>query len=446
MKPAGKKDEGARDSILFLRAFRSRNYRLFFAGQSFSLIGTWMQQVALSWLVYRLTGSALLLGIIGFVSQIPSLFISPVAGVLADRWDRRNLLLATQCLAMVQAVILSALVLAGVIRIWEIILLSTLMGIVNSFDVPIRQAFVVEMVEAREDLANAIALNSSMFHGTRLIGPALAGILIGVVGEGVCFLVNAVSYLAVICSLIAMITTPAEPHARDWRILPELKEGFIYAYRSTPIRYILLLLSFVSLLGIPFVVLLPVFAREILHGGAHTYGFLMAASGMGSLIAAIYLAARKNVFGLGRIIAFSPAVMGVSIIALSFSRSLPLSLVILMFAGFGMMIQIASSNTILQTIVDDDKRGRIMSLYAMSFMGMAPFGCLLVGALAGHIGATRTVFLSGACCILGSAVFICRLPRFRREVHPIYERLGIAGKGQTARIDPGKDELPEDNG
>ncbi|MRR13887.1 MFS transporter [archaeon] len=446
MEPAGKKIGGDRDGIPFLRAFRSRNYRLFFVGQSFSLIGTWMQQVALSWLIYRLTGSAMLLGIIGFVSQIPSLFISPVAGVLADRWDRRNLLLATQCLAMVQAVILSALVIAGVIRIWEIILLSVLMGIVNSFDVPIRQAFVVEMVEAKEDLANAIALNSSMFHGTRLIGPALAGILIGIVGEGVCFLVNAFSYLAVICSLMAMATIPAAPHASDRRIIPELREGFTYAYRSTPIRYILMLLSFVSLLGIPYVVLLPVFAREILHGGAHTYGFLMTASGIGSLAAALYIAARKNVFGLGRIIAFSPAVMGLSIIAFSFSRSLLLSLVTLMFAGFGMMIQIASSNTILQTIVDDDKRGRIMSLYTMSFMGMAPFGCLFVGALAGHIGATRTVFMAGVCCIMGSAFFICGLPRFRREVRHVYERLSIEGKVQTARTAPGKDELAEDNG
>jgi MFS family permease len=278
-------------------------------GQSFSLIGTWMQHVALSWLVYRLTGSALLLGLIGFISQIPSLVLSPLAGVLADQWDRRRLMIATQVLAMVQAVILTSLVIAGAIRIWEIIVLSAVMGIVNSFDVPIRQAFVVEMVEDRDDLANAIALNSSMFHGTRLIGPAVAGILIGMVGEGICFLLNALSYLAVIFSLTFMRTTPAPVRTRGRHILPELREGLSYAYGSLPIRSILLLLAFVRVLGLPYVVLLPVFAREILHGGAHTYGFLVTASGAGSLAAALYLAARKNVAGLEKIIAFSPAVM-----------------------------------------------------------------------------------------------------------------------------------------
>lgn len=407
-----------------VRAFRSRNYRLYFAGQSFSLIGTWMQGVAMSWLVYRLSGSALLLGIIGFVSQIPTLAIAPFAGVIADRWDRRLLLIGTQTFAMIQAFILAALVLTGTVRIWEIVVLSALLGIVNSFDVPIRQSFVVEMV-GKEDLANAIALNSSMFHGTRLIGPSLAGLLIGVMGEGVCFFINGTSYLAVICSLMAMRIVPRPRSSGSPRVLTELKEGFSYAFSFTPIRSVLLLIALVSLLGLPYVVLMPVFAKEILHGGPHTFGFLMTASGVGSFAAAVYLASRKNVIGLGRLISFSPAVLGLSVIAFSFSRSLSLSLGFLVLAGFGLMLQIASSNTVIQTVVDDDKRGRIMSLYTMSFMGMAPFGSLIAGALAGRIGAPHTVMLGGICCLLGSAAFILELPSFRKAVRPVYERLGI---------------------
>jgi MFS family permease len=433
--PSGRYNRVSAGDGSILRAFRSRNYRLFFAGQSFSLIGTWMQGVSMSWLVYRMTGSALLLGVIGFVSQIPTLAISPFAGVIADRWNKRQLLIATQSLAMVQAFILAALVLAGVIHIWEIVILSALLGIVNSFDVPIRQSFVVEMV-GKEDLANAIALNSSMFHGTRLIGPSLAGLLIGLTGEGVCFLINGFSYLSVICSLIAMRIAPRPRSSGSPPVLSELKEGFAYAFSFTPIRSILMLIALVSLLGIPFVVLMPVFAREILHGGPHTFGFLMTASGVGSFAASIYLASRKNVLGLGRIIAFSPAVFGLSIIAFSFSRSLLLSLVILVFAGFGMMIQIASSNTIIQTVVDDDKRGRVMSLYTMAFMGMAPFGSLLAGALAGRIGTPHTVVLGGICCLLGSAAFILGLPAFRKAVRPVYERLGILPSEGGAESEP----------
>lgn len=415
---------------MILRAFRSRNYRLFFAGQSFSLIGTWMQGVAMSWLVYRLTGSALLLGVIGFVSQIPTLPISPFAGVIADRWNRRRLLIAIQTLAMVQAFILAALVLTGNIRIWEIVALSALLGIVNSFDIPIRQSFMVEMV-GKDDLANAIALNSSMFQGARLIGPALAGLLIGVTGEGVCFLINGVSYLAVICSLVAIRIAHKPRSSGSLHVLNEFREGFAYTFSFTPIRSVLLLIALVSLLGLPFSVLMPVFAKEVLNGGPHTFGFLMTASGAGSLAAALYLASRKNVLGLDRIIAMSPAFFGLSIIAFSFSRSLLLSLVILVFAGFGAMIQITSSNTIIQTVVDDDKRGRVMSLYTMAFLGMAPFGSLIVGALAGRIGAPLSVALGGVCCLLGSAAFFLGLPSFRRTVRPVYEKLGImSGAGE----------------
>lgn len=379
----------------------------------------------MSWLVYRLTGSALLLGVIGFVSQIPTLMVAPFAGVLADRWNRRNLIFGTQVLSMIQAFVLAWLVLTGNIRVWEIIVLSALMGIVNSFDVPFRQAFVVETVNDKNDLANAIALNSSMFHGTRLIGPAVAGILIATVGEGLCFLINGISYLAVLCSLAAMKILPRTVSLRKRRILQELKEGFTYAYQFTPIRSMLLLIALVSLLGIPYVVLMPVFAKEILHGGSHTFGFLVTASGIGSFVAAIYLASRKSVLGLEKIIAAAPALFGLSIAAFAFSRLTWLSLIILVFAGFGIMIQIASSNTMIQTLVDDDKRGRIMSFYTMAFMGMAPFGCLLAGALAGYIGAPRTVMLGGLCCILGAAVFSLRLPLFRKSARPVYERMGI---------------------
>jgi MFS family permease len=433
-------------SASILRAFRSKNYRLFFAGQSFSLIGTWMQQVAMSWLVYRLTGSAILLGVIGFVSQIPTLVVSPFAGVLADRWNRRRLLVATQSLAMVQAFILAALVLSGLIQVWEIILLSMFLGIVNSCDVPIRQSFVVEMVEAKEDLPNAIALNSSMFHGTRLIGPSLAGLLIVMVGEGVCFLINGFSYFAVIISLLAMQIKPIMNDFKKRRVLREVMEGFSYAFSFTPIRSVLLLLAGMSLAGFPYVILFPVFAKEILNGGPHTFGFLMTATGVGSFVSALYLASRRSVLGLGRIIAISPAVFGACIIAFSFSRSLLLSLFILVFSGFGMMILVASSNTIIQTVVDDDKRGRVMSLYTMAFMGVSPFGALLAGVLAGHIGAPHTVAIGGGCCILASAVFACGLPGFRRSATPVYRKLGIlpvelAESGESSGPGMRRDEL-----
>lgn len=425
MKPQNMPDNGPGQISSILRALRYRNYRLFFIGQGLSLIGTWMQQVAMSWLVYRLTGSALLLGVIGFVSQVPAFLVSPFSGVLADRWDRRNMLLITQSLSMVQAFILSAFVLTGTIQVWEIILLSALLGIVNSFDIPFRQSFVVDMVEGKEDLSNAIALNSSMFHGARLIGPSLAGLLIAVVGEGVCFLVNGISYLAVIASLAAMKLTPKQPSSRKRHILHELHEGITYAFTFPPIRALLMIIGLVSLLGMPYVVLMPVFAKVILKGGPHTFGFLMTAAGLGSFTAAIYLASRKSVLGLGRIIPASLGIFGVSIAVFAFSHLVWLSLILLVFAGFGVMLQIASSNTILQTIVDDDKRGRIMSLYTMAFMGMAPFGSLLAGALAGLIGTPITVLIGGISCLIGSLIFACWLPTFRKYVRPVYVRMGI---------------------
>ena len=407
------------------RALSYRNYRLFFFGQSISLIGTWMQQVAMSWLVYRLTGSALLLGTVGFTSQIPTFLVAPFAGVLADRSDRRLLLLATQSLAMVQALLLAYFVFSGSVQVWHIITLSLLLGIVNGLDIPVRQSFVIDMVEEKHGLANAIALNSSMVNAARLIGPSIAGLLISALGEGACFLLNAVSYLAVLVSL-AMMRVAKRPLRQARRsVLHELREGVSYAVGSTPIRAILMLMALVSLMGMPYAVLMPVFAREILHGGPHTFGFLMAASGFGALSGTVYLASRKSVIGLGRLIALSCALFGAGIAAFALSRLQWLSLVFLLVSGFGAMVQVAASNTILQTIVEDDKRGRVMSFFTMSFMGMTPFGSLFAGALAGLIGAPATVVIGGIACLGGALIFTAWLPALREKVRPIYAQLGI---------------------
>ncbi|MGV1098928.1 MFS transporter [Thiovibrio sp. JS02] len=411
---------------LLLRALRSRNYRLFVAGQGVSLVGTWMQQVAMSWLVYRLTGSTLLLGVVGFTSQIPTFFMAPVAGVLADRWDRRRLLLATQSLAMLQAAFLALAVLSGSIEVWQIIFLSLFLGIVNAFDIPIRQSFVVEMVDHREDLGNAIALNSSLVNGARLVGPSIAGILVAAVGEGICFVLNAASYLAVILALAAMQVDPGQHQQRPRRhILHELREGFAYAFGFGPIRSILLLMALVSLMGMPYSVLAPVFAKEILHGGAQTFGFLMTAAGCGALSGTLYLASRKSVLGLGRVITRATTLFAVGIAAFALSRSFIFSLLALSLAGFGAMTLVSSSNTVLQTILDEDKRGRVMSFFAMSFVGIAPFGNLAAGAMAQAIGPRDTLLLGAGFCLAGGALFARNLPKIREKVRPIYIRMGI---------------------
>ena len=408
-----------------VRALRSRNYRLFVAGQSVSLIGTWMQQVAMSWLIYRLTGSAMLLGVVGFTSQIPTLFIAPVAGVLADRWDRRRLLIATQTLAMLQAAFLALVVLTGWVQVWQIILLSLILGIVNAFDIPIRQSFVVEMVENREDLGNAIAPNSSMVNGARLIGPSIAGLLVALMGEGICFILNAFSYLAVILAIAAMrIPHDLNPRLRR-HILLELKEGFVYAYTFGPIRSILLLLALVSFMGMPYAVLVPVFAKEILHGGVHTFGFLMTAAGSGALAGTLLLASRKNVLGLGQIIVTATFFFAVGIALFALSTNFILSLAALVVAGFGAMTLIASCNTVLQTILDEDKRGRVMSFFTMAFMGVAPFGSLGAGSMAGMIGPRNTLLIGSFGCLVGAAIFTRHLPQIREKVRPIYVRMGI---------------------
>ncbi|BCS54401.1 MFS transporter [Geobacter sp. SVR] len=409
-----------------LRALRSRNYRLFVAGQSVSLVGTWMQQVAMSWLVYRLTGSATLLGVVGFFSQIPSILISPVAGVLADHWDRRRLLIVTQMLAMLQAAFLAAAVLTGIVQVWQIIALSLVLGIVNAVDIPVRQSFVVQMVEHRDDLSNAIALNSSMVNGARLIGPSVAGLLVASVGEGICFLLNAASYLAVILALAAMRIPPRSHHHHHRpHILHELREGVAYAAKFGPIRSILLLVALISLMGMPYAVLVPVFAKDILHGGAHTFGFLMTAAGCGALSGTLFLALRDSVLGLGRVIVKATVCFAAGIAIFALSDNFPLSLAALALAGFGAMTVVASCNTILQTILEEDKRGRVMSLFTMAFVGMAPLGSLAAGSLAGIIGPRYTLLIGGGGCLAGAAMFVRQLPGIREKVRPIYRRMGI---------------------
>jgi MFS family permease len=408
-----------------VRAFGARNYRLFFAGQCISLVGTWMQQTALSWLVYRLTGSPLLLGLVGFVSQAPSFVIAPFAGVFIDRWNRHRGLLVTQSLAMLQASVLAFLVLTGTVTVGRILFLSFFLGVVNSFDMPTRQSLVVQMVEDRRHLGNAIALNSSMVHVARMIGPPIAGFAIAVAGEGICFLLNAVSYVAVIICLLLMRITPPAQVQHHPHILLSLKEGFSYAFGFLPIRSIIFLLALASLTAMPYVVLLPLFAKDIFHGDSHTLGFLMGASGMGALAGALFLASRKNVVGLGRMIVIASSTLGIGIVAFSHSTMLAFALVMLLFSGFGMMVLLTSSNSILQTLVDDEKRGRIMSLYTMAFMGTVPFGNLLHGFLASIIGAQNTLLIGGTCCVIGSILFARQLPLLRKIIRPIYVKMGI---------------------
>ena len=407
------------------RALRHRNFQLFFGGQSISLIGTWMTRIATSWLVYRLTGSALLLGTVGFAGQIPTFLLAPFAGVLVDRIDRRKVLVWTQSLAMLQSLALAWLTLSHRITIAEVLALSAMQGIINAFDMPGRQSFMVKMVEDRADLSNAIAINSSMVNTARLIGPSLAGLLIAATNEGWCFLIDGVSYIAVIVSLLMMRIAPDLVQRTTTSTIVQLKEGWTYVAASAPIRSILLLFALLSLMGWPFMVLMPVFAAQVLHGGPHTLGFLMGAVGVGSLISALSLVMRRSVRGLTRIIPIAAAIFGVGLICFGLSHFLWLSMLMMLVTGFGMMQGMTSSNTIVQTLVDENVRGRVMSYYTMAFVGMAPFGSLLAGALAHLIGAPHTVIVSGAACILGSIWFSTRLKSIRKEMRPIYERLGI---------------------
>ncbi|MEQ8214084.1 MAG: MFS transporter [Smithellaceae bacterium] len=399
------------------RALRSRNYRFFFTGQFISLTGTWMQQIAVSWLVYRMTNSVFLLGVVGFVSQFPTFVLSPFAGVWSDRTNKHRILVWTQSLSMLQALTLALLVLTDIVAVWQIIGLCLFMGCINAVDVPARQSFVIEMIEDRRDLGNAIALNSAMFNGTRFLGPFVAGILIAACGEGICFLVNGLSYIAVIYALFSMQIIYRKNKIKGKAILEELKEGFLYAFYDPKMRSILLLMALTSIIGIPFIVLIPAYAKDILQGGPQTLGFLMSAMGAGALLGAFYLASRVNVKGLRKNIPLAVCVLGLGLIGLSISHLLWTSLVLIFLAGFGMMIQVASSNTWLQTNVDDDKRGRMMSLFAVSFLGMAPFGSLLAGSLAARAGIGLTLLAGGISCILGALIF-----RFKNYPAPASDR------------------------
>lgn len=384
-----------------------------------------MQQIAVSWLVYRLTNSPVLLGLASFALNAPVLFLAPFAGYYADRWDRHKQLVNLQVMAMVQALAMAALVLTDLIQVWHVLVLSSFLGIVNAFDMPVRQSYIVDMIEDRNDLGNAIALNSTMFNSARLIGPSIAGLMIAAVGEGMVFLLNGLSYIAVIIALMAMSHRPAKITAASASLWESLREGFTYSLGFPPIRSLLLLLALVSLIGMPYTVLMPIFAKDILHGDSDTMGFLVGASGVGALIGALYLASRKSVRGLARIVPLAAAVFGAGLIALSFSRQIWLSIGLMVFTGFGFITQAASSNTLLQTIVDDDKRGRVMSLYTMAIRGIAPLGSLMAGALAASIGAPYTFMLGGLGCLLGALIFARYLPTLRKMIRPIYVQKGI---------------------
>jgi MFS family permease len=410
---------------LTLPALKSRNYRLFFAGQGISLVGTWMTQVSTVWLVYQLTNSAFMLGLIGFVGQIPSFFLAPFGGLIADRYNRRCLLVVTQGLAMAQSLTLAILTLTESIDIRLLLGLGAVQGLINVVDAPVRQTFVKDIIERPDDLASAIALNSSLINGTRLIGPAIAGLVIARIGAGYCFLVDGLSYIAVITGLLLMHLQPQPQVSNAMKPFQRIREGFNYAFQSLPIRSILLMISVFSLAAMSYSTLMPIFAIQVLHGDAHTLGLLLAASGVGALLGGVYMSTRLSVLGLGKVIATAPIICGVGLIGFALSRTLWLSVPALMLVGLGSILQISASNTILQTIVEDDKRGRVMSLYTMSFLGMAPFGSLLAGSLANAIGAPSTFVIGGSICIIVAILFAKQLPILRHLVRPIYIKKGI---------------------
>ena len=414
-----------------IRSLKHRNFQLFFSGQLISLIGTWMDTIAEAWLVYRLTGSSLLLGTVSFASQIPIFLLAPVGGVVADRWNRRKVVIATQAASMVLAFILAMLTLTKRVTVWEVIVLAAGLGVVNAFDVPARQAFLVEMV-GREDLMNAIALNSAMFNGARIVGPSIAGILVASFGEGWCFFANSMSYIAVIAGLLMMRIPPRHIERKVASAFEHIAEGFRFVHEKAPIRAVLLLVGVVSLVATPYAVLMPIFAAHILHGNARTLGVLMGAAGLGALCAGLLLASRTKVQGLGKWVTIASGGLGASLILFSFSRWYILSVVLLVPVGFSMMTQMSASNTLVQAMVPDRLRGRIMAVYAMMFMGMAPVGALLAGAAADRIGAPWTVALGGTLAIVGSIAFGRHLPKIRIEARQLMLEHGMAG-GEPAQ-------------
>lgn len=407
------------------RALRSRNYRLFFGGQTLSLIGTWMESIAMSWLVYRLTGSELLLGTVAFSSQIPMFFVSPFAGLVSDRYDRRKILITTQIVFAILSAILAGLVLTNLIQVWEIIVLSVAVGVTSAFDNPARQALVPDLVEDREDLANAIALNSTQFNIARLIGPAIAGFTISVVGEGICFAINAASFLAVIGALTAMRTHWTPPETAQEGPIHKLREGARYVLHFHPVRVLLMLIALASLVSGMNQVLLPVFAKEIYHGTSVTFSLLSTAIAIGALASATLLAARSTIVGLGRWILIASATFAVSVALFGFTRSIYAGFPILIVMGLGMMMHMGATNTLIQSIVEDEMRGRVMAFYTMSFIGTMPIGSLLGGFLSSHFGPTATLLVGGITGLVGAAMFYRSLPEFRSVLKPIYEEKGI---------------------
>jgi MFS family permease len=413
------------------RALKHRNYRLFFSGQSVSLIGTWITRIATSWLVYRLTNSALLLGLVGFCGQIPTLLLAPFAGVVIDRWDRHRILVWTQVLSALQSLALAVLALSGTITVERVLFLQIVQGVINAFDTPARQAFVVQMIEDRADLPNAIALNSTMVNGSRIIGPSIGGIIIALVGEGWCFMIDAISYVAVIGSLLAMRVTRTAPRTSSESILGELRTGFRYVTGFPPVRTALILLAIVSAMGMPYTVLMPMIASQVLHGGPHTLGFLMTATGVGAVAGALYLASRTTVLGLGRVMVVATLAFGLGIIGFGLARSLWIALLLLPIAGAGFMVEMASTNTILQTITQEHLRGRVMAFYAMAFLGTAPIGSLLAGVVADRIGPSATIVAGGVACIAGAVWLALKLPLLREHIRPIYMEMGIIAAVQA---------------
>ena len=413
----------------FFRALSHRNFQLFFSGQIISLVGKWMQMVARAWLVYRLTGSSVLLGAVGFAGQVPVFILSPLGGALADRQSRHRIIIATQTTSMILTLVLAGLTLGGVVRVWHIMAIATLLGVVNAFDVPARQAFFVELV-GREDLLNAIALNSSMVNFARVLGPALAGLVIAAVGEGWCFFADGVSYIAVIAGLLLMKIAPFEHQSNRPSAISQIKEGFRFVAHTPPVRALLLMLGLSSLVGMPYAVLMPIMAEDVLHSGARGLGLLMGSAGVGALTGALTLAGRRNVKGLSRWVAFAAMGFGAALIAFTFSRAVWLSMLLLVPVGFAMLMQMASSNTLLQTMVPDRLRGRVMSVYSMMFMGMAPFGALLSGAIAHRLGAPHTIAMGGAIVTAGAIVFYTKLPALRVEAR----RLIVAQEPRPATL------------
>jgi len=403
------------------RALRNRNYRLFYAGQGISLIGTWLQRTTMGWFIYRLTGSVFLLGLIGFVSSIPSLFVNPFAGAIADKYNRHRIIIITQFMFMIQATTLAILVLTNTVQVWHVICLNLFLGLTEGLDSPIRQSFVVDMIEDKRDISNAIALNSALFNSARLIGPSVAGVLIVYFSEGLCFLINGLSYIAVISSLLVMKIKPREVIVQSEPVLSRLKEGYKYAFQSVPIRYFISSIAVFSLFGMSYTTLLPVVAKDILHGDSRTMGFMMSTAGIGALLGAFHLASRKSMKGMGNKVVFGGISVSIGLTVLALSRYFPLSLGVMLFLGLGFMMQMATTNTMLQNIVEDDKRGRVMSMYIMAGQGIAPIGSLLVGTISSRIGVTTTIICSGVICFMWAIFMAIKMPMIRKSIRSTME-------------------------